>query len=219
MLSIKRLAIIFDQTQDAQHGDARISRAIASELGYEVVAYQAFRAGDQDYSPQIATIKAGKPDAIYVAAPTGDGVKVVTQIRNAGVDAQLITGYGSFLDPVYWDGSAGKVKGGYTWIAQDLGAAKGKLKDWLAEYNKSFKLEATPFSAYGYDAVWTVVECIKRTNSIDRGKIQEVLTGFKYTSPIGTTISFKNPPHGNNLTPSVTVLEVTGRNAYKVVTA
>ena len=129
----------------------------------------------------------------------------------------MITGYDSFRDPVYWDGSQGAVKGGYTWLAQDVNSATGKLKEWVAAYNGRFKLESTSFSTYGYDAVWTVAECIKQTNGTDRGKVQEVLTSLNYTSPLGSAISFKNPPHGNNLTPSVTVVQVTGRNESKVI--
>ena len=216
-VDIKRLAIIFDQTQDAQKGDADLSKKFAGELGYEIVAFEAFRAGDQDFSPQVAKIKSVKPDAIYVAAATGDGVKVVSQIRTFGLDQPLITGYDSFRDPVYWDGSKGAVNGGFTWLAQDVNSAAGKLKEWVAAYNGRFKLEATSFSTYGYDAVWTVAECIKQTNGTDRGKIQEVLTGLRYRSPLGTSIAFKNPPHGNNLTPSVTVVQVTGRNKSKVI--
>ena len=215
--SIKRLAMIYDQTQDAQKGDADLSKAYASELGYELVAFEAMRAGDQDFSPQLAKIKATKPDAIYVACATGDGVKVVTQIRTFGMDQTLITGYDSFRDPVYWDGTAGKVKGGYTWLAQDVNSATGKLKGWVDSYNNTFKLEATSFSTYGYDAVWTVAECIRRTNGTDRGAIHDVLTSLEYTTPLGSSVSFKNPPHGNNLTPSVTVVQVTGRNQSQVV--
>ncbi len=216
-VGVKRLAVIYDQTQDAQKGDADLSKKYAGEFGYEIVAFEAFRAGDQDFSPQVAKIKSVKPDAIYVAAATGDGVKVVSQLRTFGLDQPLITGYDSFRDPVYWDGSQGAVKGGYTWLAQDVNSATGKLKDWVAAYNGRFKLESTSFSTYGYDAVWTVAECIKQTNGTDRGKIQEVLTSLDYTSPLGSAISFKNPPHGNNLTPSVTVVQVTGRNKSKVV--
>jgi branched-chain amino acid transport system substrate-binding protein len=214
---IKRLAVIYDQTQDAQAGDAKMCREYQGDIGFEVVAFEAHRAGDQDFSPQIATIKNSKPDAVFVASATGDGVKVVSQLRIAGLDQPLITGYGSFRDPVYWDGTKGSVKGGYTWLGQDIASAAGMLKDWLAQYNKTFKLEATSFSTYGYDAVWTVVECIKRTNSRDRGAIQEVLTSLKYRTPLGSTITFKNPPHGNNLTPSITVIQVTGRGAYKAI--
>jgi branched-chain amino acid transport system substrate-binding protein len=216
--SVKRLAVIYDQTQDAQRGDADLCKSLAGELGYELVAFEAMRANDQDFSPQLAKIASVKPDGIFVACTTGDGVKVVTQLRTFGMDQPLATGYGSFLDPVYWDSTAGKVKGGYTWIAQDVNAATGTLKAWIEDYNKTFKLEATAFSTYGYDAVWTVAECIKRTNGTDRGAIQEALSSLEFETPIGTKVTFKNPPHGNNLTPSVTVLQVTGRNKSRTIT-
>ena len=62
------------------------ARIWPGKLGYEIVAFEAFRAGDQDFSPQITKIRSLKPDAIYVAGATGDGIKVVSQIREAGID-------------------------------------------------------------------------------------------------------------------------------------
>ena len=211
---IKRLALIYDQTQDGQVADATVVREMQDKLGYEMVVNDAFRANDQDFSPQIAKIKNAKPDAIYVAAATGDGVKLVTQLRAAGLDMPLITGYGSFQDPVYWDGTKGGVKDGYTWLAQDLSAASGALKQFLDSYNKQFKNEATSFSTYGYDAVYTVAEAIKLAASTDREKVREALAVLAFTSPIGSRITFKNPPTGENQTPSVAVIKVNGRGTY-----
>jgi len=213
----KRLALIYDQTQDGQVGDATVAREQQSKLGYELVANEAFRANDQDFSPQISKIKSAKPDALYVAAATGDGVKVVTQIRGAGLDLPMITGYGSFQDPVYWDGTMGGVKDGYTWLAQDLKTASGKLKEWLDAYNKQFKNEATSFSTYGYDSVYAVAEAIRVAASTDREKVRQALASLAFTSPIGTRITFKNPPAGENQTPSVAVIKVTGRGTYTAV--
>jgi branched-chain amino acid transport system substrate-binding protein len=215
--SVKRLAVIYDQTQDAQAGDAEVCREMRAKLGYELVADEAFSAGDQDLSPQIAKIKDTRPDAIFVASTTGDGVKVSSQIRAAGIEVPLMTGYGAFQDPVYWDGTNGAIKGSYTWLAQDLKSATGGLRDWLDAYNKKNRFEATSFSTYGHDAVMCIVECIKRAASTDRKKIQEVMASLDYKSPLGTHITFKNPPTGENLTPTVTVVQVNGRGSYVVV--
>jgi branched-chain amino acid transport system substrate-binding protein len=215
--SVKRLAVIYDQTQDAQAGDAEICREMRAKLGYELVADEAFSAGDQDLSPQIAKIKDTKPDAIFVASTTGDGVKVSSQIRAAGIEVPLMTGYGAFQDPVYWDGTNGAIKGSYTWLAQDLKSATGSLREWLDAYNKKNRFEATSFSTYGHDAVMCIVECIKRAASTDRKKIREVMASLDYKSPLGTHITFKNPPTGENLTPTVTVVQVNGRGSYVVV--
>jgi branched-chain amino acid transport system substrate-binding protein len=214
---IKRLAVLYDQTQDGQVGDSQVCKNMAGELGYEVVAFEAFRAGDQDFSPQLATIRAARPDAIYVAAATGDGVRAVSQIREMGLKQQLLTGYGSFQDPVYWDGTKGQVKDGYTWLGQDLSSPTAQLKEFLERYNKRFPQEATSFSTYGYDAVQTVAEAVKRAGSIDREKVQQALSKIDFTTPLGTKMTFKNPPAGDNLTPSVVVIQVTGRGTYTAV--
>jgi branched-chain amino acid transport system substrate-binding protein len=215
---VRRMAVIYDQTQDAQAGDAEGVRHAAREIGYELVAYEAFRANDQDFSPQIAKIRSARPDAIYVAAATGDGVKVVSQIREAGIEKPLITGYGSFHDPVYWDGTRGGLRGCYTWLAQDLNAPTPQLKSFLDRYNSRFpQQEATSFSTFGYDAVIAVAEALKRAGAADRAKLQEALSGLDITTPLGTRITFRNPPDGNNLSPSIVVVRINGRATYEAM--
>ena len=63
-LGFKKFAVIYDQTQDSQRGDAEFCKAEAPKIGFDIVAYEAFRANDQDFSAQISTIRAAKPDAI-----------------------------------------------------------------------------------------------------------------------------------------------------------
>jgi branched-chain amino acid transport system substrate-binding protein len=212
---IKKLAVIYDQTQDAQAGDAEVCKQLAGKLGYELVAFEAFRANDQDFSPQITKIRSVKPDAIYVAGATGDGIKVTSQIRETGLTQPLITGYGSFQDPVYWDGTKGAVKGDYTWLAQDLNGPTALLKGFLDKYNARFpQQEATSFSTYGYDSVMTLMAALKKAGEPDRDKVAAALAALDFTTPLGTRITFKNPPDGNNVNPSVVVIQVTGRGTY-----
>jgi branched-chain amino acid transport system substrate-binding protein len=215
---VKRLAVIYDQTQDAQAGDAEQCKLNEKALGYEIVAYEAFRANDQDFSPQISKIRSVKPDAIYVAAATGDGVKVVSQIREAGIDKPLMTGYGSFQDPVYWDGTKGAVKGDYTWLAQDLSSPTAQLRTFLDKYNAKFTQQAaTSFSTFGYDSILTLLEALNKAGESDRDRIAAALQNLDFTSPLGSRITFKNPPDGNNINPSVVVVKVNGRGAYEAV--
>jgi branched-chain amino acid transport system substrate-binding protein len=217
VVGIKRLGLIFDQTQEGQVGDAEVVRRMQPELGYEVVVDEAFKGGDQDYSPQIAKMRNARLDAVYVAAPVGDGVRITNQMRGVGIDAALVTGFGSFQDPTYWDGTNGLIRDGYTWLAQDLKGASGHLREFLTGYNAKNRLEATSFSTYGYDAVYAVVEAVRRAGDADRGKIREALSSLDFTTPIGTRVTFRNPPNGENLTPTATVIRITGRGEYEVV--
>jgi branched-chain amino acid transport system substrate-binding protein len=203
---IKRLAVIYDQTQDGQRADAEVCKAEAGRLGYELVAYEAFRTGDQDFSPQIATVRNGKPNAIFVAAAIGDGVKVVSQIREAGLDVPLMTGSGSFQDPVYWQSTKGQIKGAYTWISLDLQQPSPALKAFLDSYQKRFGREAASTCAYG--------AALRKANKPDRQTLRSVLASLDFVTPIGTHIQFKNPPDGENLDPTVVPIQVTGPGTY-----
>jgi branched-chain amino acid transport system substrate-binding protein len=217
VMSVRRMGLIFDQTQEGQVGDAEVVRRMQSELGYEVVVDEAFRGGDQDYSPQITKLRNARLDAVYVAAPVGDGARLTNQMRAVGITATLITGFGSFQDPTYWDGTNGLIRGGYTWLAQDLRGASGHLRDLVTRYNAKNRLEATSFSTYGYDAVYALVEAVRRAGDASRGAIREALSSLDFTTPIGTRVRFQNPPNGENLTPTATVIRITGRGDYEVV--
>ena len=216
-IKFKRLAVLFDQTQDAQAGDAQVCKAAASDIGYEVVAFEAFRANDQDFSAQLTTLRGAKPDAIYIAAATGDGVKVASQVRELGLTAPLITGFGSFQDPVYWDGTQGVIKDGYTWLAQDLASPTPEVKSFMDGYQKAFKQQATSFSTYGADVMWCFAAALTKAGAPTRAKLQEALTSLELTTPIGTHITFKNPPDGENKTPKLVVIQITGRGTYTVI--
>jgi branched-chain amino acid transport system substrate-binding protein len=204
------LAVIFDQTQDGQVGDARIAKNMEGEIGYDVVAYEAFRSAGQDFSPQLTNIRMKKPDAVFVAAATGDGVRIVTQLREYGIDVPLLTGFGAFFDSVYWNATDGKIAGCYTWMAQDPIQLTGTRSKWLEEYNRLFDLEPTSFSMHGYDSVYIILECIRNANSVNRRDIRKALCNLAFETPIKTRVSFRNPPHGNNREPSITVLSING---------
>jgi branched-chain amino acid transport system substrate-binding protein len=199
---IKRLAVIFDETQDSQRSDAEVCKAEAAKSGYQVVAYEAFRTGEQDFSPQIATVRSVKPDAIFVAAALGDGVKVVSQIREAGIEKPLICGVAPFFDPVYWDGCKGGVMGGYGWLAADLQAPSPSLKAFLDAYQAKFGQQATVYCSYGADVVSTLVAGLQKAGKPDRVALREALAELNFTTPIGTRVHFRNPPNGEISIPS-----------------
>jgi branched-chain amino acid transport system substrate-binding protein len=216
-VGLKRLAVIYDQTQDSQRSDAEICKAEASRIGYQVVAYEAFRTGDPDFSAQIASIRSAKPDAIFVAAAVGDGVKLVSQIREADISQPLICGIASFFDPVYWDGCKGGVMGGYGWLAGDLQAPSPPLKAFLDAYQAQFGQQATVYCGYGADAVSTLVAGLQKAGKLDRTALREALASLDFVTPIGTHVLFKNPPYGENLDPTVVCAQVTGRGTYALI--
>jgi hypothetical protein len=56
-----------------------------------------------------------------------------------------------------------------------------------------------------------------RYKDINLAKIAAALASLKITTPLGTNVTFNNPPDGNNNSPSVVVIQVNGRGTYEVV--
>jgi len=216
-LGAKRIAFIYDQTQDGQVASYNASKRTAQKLGVQIVADTVFRTGEQDYSAQISTIRAGNTELIGIMAAIGDGARVALQMVDMGVKAPLYTPDGAFLDTVAWDNARGAFKGGFTWIAADLVTATGGLKKFLEDYATAYpELSPTQLSTYGYDSVYTAVEAVKKSGTAtDREKFAQALTKLDFTTPLSNRVHFNNPPTGDNLSPVVTAIRITDRGKYE----
>jgi branched-chain amino acid transport system substrate-binding protein len=217
---IKRIALIYDVTQDGQRGEAEFIRSAAKDVGYDVVAFEAFRAGDNDFRPQLSKIKAAKPDWVGIYGATPELAKVVNQMAELGVKAEMLTGFGTFNDPVAWDLTEGKVKGGYSWSAYFAleDPARPEVGTMVQAYKKEYGHDPTLYSFYGWDAVHVYVEAVKRScTSTDREKFREALNTIDNLAALSGKATFKNPPEGENLTAAVIVSRTTGRSTFEVL--
>jgi len=217
---VKRIALIYDVTQDGQRGEAEFIRNAAKDIGYEVVAFEAFRAGDNDFGPQLSKIKAAKPDWIGIYGATPELAKVVNQMAGLGVKAEMLTGFGTFNDPVAWDLTEGKVKGGYSWSAYFAleDPARPEVGKMVQAYKKEYGHDPTLYSFYGWDAVHVYVEAVKRAcTNTDREKFRDALNTIDNVPALSGKATFKNPPEGENLTAAVIVNRTTGRGTFEVV--
>ncbi len=217
---VKRVALIYDVTQDGQRGEAELIRNSAKEVGYEVVAFEAFRAGDNDFRPQLSKIKAVKPDWIGVYGPTPELTKIVNQMAELGIKAGMITGFGTFNDPVAWDLTEGRVKGGYSWSAYFAleDPARPEVGQMVQAYKREYGHDPTLYSFYGWDALHVYVEAAKRAcTATDRDRFRQALNSIDNFLTLSGKATFKNPPDGENLSAAVIVNQTTGRGIFEAL--
>jgi branched-chain amino acid transport system substrate-binding protein len=217
---VKRVALIYDVTQDGQRGEAELIRSAAKEVGFEMIAFEAFRAGDNDFRPQLSKIKAARPDWIGIYGATPELAKVVNQMAELGVKAEMITGFGTFNDPVAWDLTEGKVKGGYSWSAYFAldDPARPEVGKMVQVYKREYGHDPTLYSFYGWDAVHVFVEAVKRAcTATDREKFRQALNTIDNVPTLSGKATFKNPPDGENLSAAVIVNRTTGRGTFEAV--
>lgn len=142
---------------------------------------------------------------------------MLLSLRGAGLMNSLLTANGSFDDLAHWDGTAGAIEGDRTYLSQDFSSAGADLESCLKRYYEAHDTNATAHSIFCASTVWALAECIRRSTSLKREEIRNLLSSLGYTDTLGANITLKNPPHGDNLTPAVSVVKISGRGAYHLV--
>ena len=214
--NFNRVAFIFDITQDAQRGEAEFIRDLADEVGYEIVSFEAFRAGDKDFRSQITKVMTTNPDWVGVYGATPEGTAIINQMSEMGVlgDVEIFTGSGSFNGPSWWDLTEGKVKGGVTWAANfDLEGDDPLVRRAIETYDANWDDGTTLFMVYGYQAVQAGVEAVKITcSATDREAFRDALATIDFDAIAGP-VKFNNPrsaPNGENQAGSFIINRVSG---------
>jgi len=218
----KRVAILYDITQDALRAEAELIRDLAAQTGFETVAFEAFRVNDTDFRAQLTTIKGTNPDWLALYAANTEGSKIINQMDEAGLlgKVNIFSGYGVFQDPTYWDLTNGKTKGAINWaVAFDLKSNDPLMRKVVADY-KNYPEEPTIYSVYGYQALQAAVDGVKRAcTATDREKFRDALAETKLDA-LGGPVAFHNPrsqPDGENQGGRVIISRITGRDSYELI--
>lgn len=218
----RRLAIIYEITGDGPRGSAEAVRAAAGRIGYEVVAFEAFRNTDTDFHPQLTKIKASNPDWIAVESVLDHYVQIVNQAAELGIRVGCFTGAGAAnsIDPKAWGRTEGKSLGHYTvspYFSLD-DPNRPEVGRFVKPYQAEYKTDPTALSFYGWDAIQLYVDAVKRScTATDREKFREALATTKNFQGLSGIISFQNPPTGEVQNPTVIISRVTGKDTWEEV--
>jgi len=104
----KNVAILHDKTAYGK-GLADETRKQIQARGMEETMYEAYTAGDKDYSALVSKMKAANIDLIYIGGYHTEAGLIIRQAREQGMDATLMSGDALVTDE-YWaiTGDAGE---------------------------------------------------------------------------------------------------------------
>ena len=177
-LKAKKAALISETTDYAQ-GLRKVFRENFAKLGGEIVADEAYNPEDTEFRTQVTKVKAASPDVIYIVpqAPA-KGILLVKQIKEAGLDTQLLTAEVLIGRNVIKENSADME--GLIGVEQKFDEKAPKAASLLAKYKQQAK-EDGPFPGYmsgAYDAVYLISDAIAK-KGYDGEKIRDYLYGVK----------------------------------------
>ena len=165
-LSAKNAAIIMDSSSDYGKGLAENFVKTFTESGGNIVAQEAYVAGDTDFNAILTKIKAFNSDAIYIPGYYNEAGLIIKQARNLGLN-QPILGADGFDSPTLVDLAGASALNDvyftnhYSSLDEDPMVLEF-IKTFEARYGK----KPDAFNALGYDLARFVADAIGRAEKL-----------------------------------------------------
>ncbi len=188
-LKAKTVAIIDDSTQYGK-GLADEFEKTVKAAGIKVVNREASNNKATDFKAILTKIKGSKPDVIMYGGMDATGGPLTKQAAELGIKAKVVGGDGMCTEKLAE--LAGEAVVNVT--CSEAGMALSKMAqgaDFQKRYKERFNTDVQIYAPFTYDAVYVLVDSMKRANSTDPAKILAVMPDTKMQGLVGN-IAFDN---------------------------
>ncbi len=182
-LKAKTVAVIDDRTPYGQ-GLADEFEKFAKEKGMKVVGREFTNDKASDFNAILTKVRSMKPDVVMYGGMDATAGPMAKQMKQLGMKSTLLAGDG-VCSPEFI-----KLAGNAADIMKcsNAGEAVEKLAkgaDFVAKYKKRFNTDVQVYSPYSYDAVFVIVEAMKKAGKADRASITTALRDTNYDGLTG----------------------------------
>ena len=180
-LNAKTAAILTDVKQDYSVDLTKFFKEEFTKNGGSITREQSYSTGDTDFRAQLTTLRATKPDVVYVPGYYQEVALIVKQARQVGLtmpfigcdgwaNQSLLTIGGKALDGCYLTNH---------FSPDDPAPA---VQKFVEKYKSKYGSVPDTFAALGYDAARILADAIKRAGSAEPSAIRDALaktSGFE----------------------------------------
>lgn len=198
---------------------AEAGRAEAERRGMRVVAVETVPSGTTDLSAALTKIKAKAPDLILGSVHLAEGIAIVKQAKELGVNPA--GGFGLTVAPPTPDfvrtlgGAAEYVLGSSQWTPETKGRDDrfGTAADYAAGLAQRFGHDPEYHNAEASAACLALVMAVERAGSTEPGEVRDALAALDVTTFFGR-IRFDE--EGKNATRPMSVVQIQDGKAVTV---
>jgi len=191
-MKVKRVAIVDDRTQYGQ-GLADVFESSIKDKGVDVIDREFTTNKATDFNAILTKIRSMKPDLVMFGGMDSVAAPLAKQMKELGMKSQLLAGDGS-CDPSFIS-IAGDASGVLTCSMAGRAIEKmPKGEEFAQRYKAKFGTEVKLYSPYSYDAVYAIVDALKRAGRPDR---QALVDAMPKTNFEGLTGHIEFDEHGD----------------------
>ena len=178
----KRMAIIHDKTAYGK-GLADETKKQLNKRGVKEAMYEAYTAGEKDYSALVSKMKNENVDVVYVGGYHTEAGLIVRQAREQGYKVQLVSGDALVTDE-YWKitGSAGEG----TLMTFSPDPRKNAAATAVVKKFRARKYEPEGYTLYTYGTIQAWAQAVTQAKSTQWKKVADALRKGKFSTVLGT---------------------------------
>jgi len=177
----KNIAILHDKSAYGK-GLADETQKALNAAGIKEKVYEAYTAGEKDYSALVSKLKQEAVDAVYVGGYHTEAGLIARQMKDQGMTPRIISG-DALVTNEYWSitGPAGEG------TMMTFGPDPREMPEAKAVVEKFRKAGYEPegYTLYTYAALQIYAEAVRQANSTDVEKVAAILRKGNYNTVIG----------------------------------
>ncbi len=171
-LGYTKVATIYDAA-DTYSTSSNEEIVKALEAGsVEILTQKTFQTGDADFKMQLTSIMDMAPDAVFVAALSGEMVQIIAQAKEVGISVPLIV---PDLTITEVQAAGDAAEGAITISGWSAGSDAPESQAFVQSYQAKYGSEPLPWAAQAYATLHILANAIMNAGSTDAAAIRDAL--------------------------------------------
>jgi branched-chain amino acid transport system substrate-binding protein len=178
----KKIAVVHDKTAYGQ-GLADETKKNLEQLGLAPVLYEAYTAGEKDYTALVSKLKQSAIDVLYVGGYHTEAGLILRQMREQGMSTVLMAG-DALVTEEYW--SITGEAGAGTLMTFSPDPRKNPDAAPLVEVFRKKQVEPEGYVLYSYGAVQVWAQAVKEAGGVALEPVLKVMREKKFDTVLGS---------------------------------
>ncbi len=204
-LKSKRGAILTDVKNDYSTGLTAVIEETYQKAGIPIVAKQSYSNGDSDFRAQLTSVKAAKPDVIFIPGYYTDVGQIVSQARDLGIDVPFVGGDG-WESPKLLEIGGKALNGCFYANHYFYGDPIPKVHEFVEKYKGRYGQTPDALAALGYDAAHLLADALKRAKSPKGADLRDAIAATQGLNGVTGLITLG--PDRNPINKKIVIEEV-----------
>jgi branched-chain amino acid transport system substrate-binding protein len=177
----KKIAIVHDKTAYGK-GLADETKKAMNEAGKKETMYEAYTAGEKDYTALVSKLKQAGIDVLYVGGYHTEAGLMARQMRDQGMNTLLVSG-DALVTQEYWQITGAAGEGTLMTFSPD--PRKNPAAAAVVKRFRDKGVEPEGYVLYTYAAVEAWKQAVEKAKSLDTKKVIEALNTGKFQTVLG----------------------------------